>query len=217
MISIMIVDDHGLIREGLKQMIELEDDMEVIGEALNGLLAIDLVRQRKPDVVLMDVSMPVLNGIEATRQILSNNPDVKVLALSAFSNKNFVCDMLKAGASGYLIKDCLISELVNAIRTVMRSESYLSTRIAGIVIDSFINHGSLNEKHSKIDDLTGKERQLLQLLAEGNSNKEAARLLHVSTKTVDGRRRSVMDKLDIDNVQGLTKYAIREGITSVDF
>jgi len=215
-IKIVIVDDHGIMREGLKLLLEKHDDMEIIGEATDGRKSVYIARSLKPDLVLMDVSMPNLNGIEATQQIIEDNPAIKILAFSAYSEKRFVTDMLKAGASGYILKDALSEELIRAIRTVMNNQFFLSTKVAGIVISDYISDASSAPNRS-IGVLTSKERELLQLLVENKSSKEAARILHVSIKTVDARRRSVMNKLDLNGIADLTKFAIREGLTTVEF
>ena len=216
-IKIVVVDDHGIVRDGLRLLMEQQDDMEVIDEAADGREAVELVRKLKPDVVLMDVTMPGLNGIEATRQIVREDPNVKVLALSGYSNKGFVTDMLKAGASGYILKDSLAGELIRAINAVTSGQRYLCPKVAGIVVDDYIHAGKPESYKPLLDRLTGKERELLQLLAENKSSKEAARLLHVSVKTVDARRRELMHKLGISGIAELTKFAIREGLTSVEF
>ena len=216
-IKILVVDDHGIMREGLCLLIGQQEDMETVGEGTDGREAIELARKFRPDVVLMDISMPRLNGIEAARQIIKENHGTKVLALSAYSNKSFVTDMLRAGASGYILKDGVTNELVRAIRAVTANERYLSTKIAGIVIDDYIHAGNSDSEQPVLDNLTGKERELLQLLVENKSSKEAARLLHVSIKTVDARRRGIMDKLGISGIAALTKFAIREGLTSLEF
>lgn len=216
-IRILIVDDHGIVRDGLRLLIEQQDDMEVIEEAADGLEAVGLIRQLKPDVVLMDVSMPGLNGIEATRQIVKDNPDIKVLALSGYSSKRFVTDMLKAGASGYILKENLTGELVRAIYAVEAGQRFLCPKAAAIVVDDYIHTSKPQSNTPSLDRLTGKERELLQLLAENKSSKEAAKLLHISVKTVDARRREIMNKLGMSGIAELTKFAIREGLTSVDF
>ena len=216
-IKILVVDDHGILREGLRLLIGQQEDMEMIAEAADGREAVELVRKLKPDLVLMDISMPGLNGIEATRQITKENPSTKVLALSAYSDKRFVTDSLKAGASGYILKDSLTDELVRAIYAVMADERYLCPKAAAIVVDDYIHAGKTESDEPLLDRLTGKERELLQLLVENKSSKEAARLLHVSVKTVDARRRDLMNKLGISGIAELTKFAIREGLTSLEF
>ncbi len=215
-IKIVIVDDHGIVRDGLHLLIEQQDDMEVVDEAADGREAVALVRELKPDVVLMDVSMPELNGIDATRQILREDPDVKVLALSGYSSKSFVSNMLKAGASGYILKDSLAGELIRAINVVMAGQQYLCPQVTGGVVEGIRHPGAPKSEHPLLDRLTGKERELLQLIAEGKTTKEAAMILHVSIKTVDARRRELMHKLGMSGIAELTKFAIREGLTSLE-
>jgi len=216
-IRILIVDDHGIVREGLRSLIGQQEGMEIVGEAVTGKEAVELADKLMPDVVLMDVSMPVLNGVEAARQIIKGDSGAKVLALSAYCNKRFVADMLKAGVSGYVLKDCMTEELVRAIGTVMAGERYLSTRVAGIVIDQYVHGKDAKGEGIALDKLTSKEREILQLVAEGHATKEIARMLNLSIKTVDGRRREVMHKLNMSSVAELTKFAIREELTSLDF
>jgi len=214
---IVIVDDHGIFRQGLLLLLRQQEDMEVVAEAYNGREAVEIVRKLKPNLVLMDVSMPKLNGIEAAQQIIRDNPNVKILALSAYCDKRFVTDMLKAGASGYVLKDALSDELIRAIKAVMSDGWYLSAKIAGIVIKDVVQPGAPGLDSPALDGLTSKERELLQMLAENKMSKEIARILHVSIKTVDARRRSITSKLGISGIADLTKLAIREGLTSLEF
>ena len=214
--KILIVDDHGMVREGLRLLFEQQNDMEVIGEASDGRQAVEMVCKLKPDIVLMDITMPNLNGIDAAKKIIDEYPNIKVIALSAHCNKSFVADMLRAGAAGYILKDCMADELIRAIRTVMAGEQYLSPKVAKIVIAEYITDCQPHSGIPLTSKLTTKERELIQLLAENKSNKEAARLLHVSIKTVDARRRIAMDKLGITGIADLTKFAIREGLTTLD-
>ena len=214
--KILIVDDHGMVREGLRLLFEQQNDMKVIGEASDGRQAVETVCKLKPDIVLMDVTMPELNGIDAAKKIIDEYPNVKVVALSAHCNRSFVTDMLRAGVSGYILKDGMADELIRGIRVVMAGELYLSPKVAKIVIAEYIIDCQLQPDAPLMSKLTTKERELIQLLAENKSNKEAARLLHVSIKTVDTRRRTVMDKLGITGIADLTKFAIREGLTTLD-
>lgn len=216
-IKILVVDDHGVLREGLRLLIEQNEDMKLVGEACDGRQAVKLAGHKKPDIVLMDVSMPGMNGIEAARQILRDNRNVKVLALSAYANKRFVSEMLKLGVSGYILKDTASDELVRAIRTVAKGDNYLCPKAASLVIEDYKQNSKSFVNRSMLDVLTAKERELLQLLAEGISTKEAAKLLHVSVKTTDARRRETMNKLGINSMAELTKFAIREGLTSLEF
>jgi DNA-binding NarL/FixJ family response regulator len=212
-IKILLADDHAIVRHGLAESMQKEEDMEVVGQAKNGLSAIDMVREKTPDVVVMDISMPDINGMDATREILRDFPKVKVIALSMHSAKKFVREMFKAGACGYLLKDCEFDELANAIRVVMKGKSYISPEITDVVVDSYVRT-STEDKSSVFSDLTKREREVLQLMAEGKTTKQIGLKLHISPKTVEAHRLRVMDKLDIDNVAQLTKYAIQEGLTS---
>jgi DNA-binding NarL/FixJ family response regulator len=213
--KILLADDHRIMREGLKSLLDDQADMEVIAEAENGRRAIELVDELEPNVVVMDIGMPELNGIEATRRIVADHADTKVIALSMHSDRRFMAEILKVGASGYLLKDGAFEELAGAIRTVVANKMYLSPRIADVVVEDYVRnmpHG----QPSAFAALTAREREVLQLLAEGKATKKAAAFLHVSVKTVETHRRSIMTKLDIHSVAELTKYAIREGLTSVE-
>ena len=214
-IRIVLVDDHRLFRAGVLAMLEDQPDMDVVGEADDGLGAVKLVVAEKPDLVLMDVSMKGMNGTEATRQILTKRPDTKVLCLSMHADKQFVVGVLQAGASGYLLKDCSLEELGRAVRAVMDGQTYLSPSVTGVVVADYTTR--LTEQvDSPRALLTRREREVLQLLAEGHGSAQIAERLHVSSKTVGSHRENIMKKLDIHNLAGLTKYAIREGFTSVD-
>ena len=215
-VKILIVDDHGLVREGLRLLFEQQNDMEVVGEASDGRQAVEAASKLKPDVVLMDITMPTLNGIDAAKKIIDECPNIKIIALSAHCNKGFIADILRAGAAGYVLKDCLADELIRGIRVVMTGEQYLSPKVAKIVIDEYITDYQSHSDIPLTGKLTSKERELIQLLAENKSNKEAAKLLHVSIKTVDARRRIAMEKLGITGIADLTKFAIREGLTTLD-
>jgi len=210
-IRILLADGHGILREGIGALVENCNDMEVVGQADNGLTAVEMVCRLRPDIVLMDVTMPVLNGIEATRQIKSELPDVKVLALSEHSEREFVLDMIKAGVSGYMLKECVFDDLVHAIKVVTAGQSYLSPQIAAIVLNDITK----NDIFSVANGLTLRENQILQLLTKGESAKQIASELGMSTKTVEAIRRHIMKKTKIDNLADLTKYAIREGLITV--
>ena len=213
-IRIILVDDHSILRSGIRNLLEKHADMEVVAEAEDGRMAVNLVGEHSPDVVVIDVSMPNLNGIEATRQIVSSAPDVKVLALSMHSDEQFVSGMLKAGASGYLLKGCDFEELTEAIRSVSKNRAYFSPSIANIVLNGYAGR-TQSSSQPATSLLTAREREVLQLLAEGNSTKEIAVQLYVSVKTVEAHRQHIMGKLDIHNIAELTKCAIREGLTSL--
>jgi DNA-binding NarL/FixJ family response regulator len=212
-IKIILVDDHKLMREGLRALIENEPNMAVIAEAQEGRTAVQLAAKMSPDVVVMDVSMPDLNGIDATRRILAGGARTKVLALSMHVDRRFVTEMLNAGASGYLLKDCAFEELIHAIRTVAGNSTYLSPRITDIVLQDYVRRGAKNED-AALSVLTVREREVLQLLAEGKRTKEIASLLGVSVKTIETYRQQIMEKLEIRSIAELTKFAVREGLTS---
>ncbi len=214
-IKILLADDHQITRQGLKALLEKQSDMEVIGEAEQGREAVSLARQLSPQIVIMDVSMPDLNGMEAAKQISNERPDIKIIALSMHSDSLFVTEMLKSGAAGYLLKDCAFEELVQAIRTVNSGKTYLSPSISGVVVSDYVHRLSKTGKNN-LEVLTAREREVLQLIAEGKSTKQTALKLHISTKTVETHRRQIMDKLDIHSVAELTKYAIRKGFTSLE-
>ena len=214
-IRVLLADDHKIIRQGLRALLEKQQDIEVVAEAEDGRSAVRLAAETAPDVVIMDVTMPDLNGAEATKQILSKSPDIKVVALSMHSDSLFVTEMLKSGAVGYLLKDCAFEELAKAIRTVIDNKNYLSPAISGVVLEDYIQRLS-RTGFSSPDVLSDREREVLQLMAEGYSTKKIAQKLHISVKTVETHRRQMMSKLDIHTIAELTKYAIRKGLTSLE-
>jgi len=214
-IKVLLVDDHAIIREGLRSLLEKQPEMEVIADTDDGRRAIELVRELLPNIVIMDISMPGLNGIEATRQIIAEFPDVKVIALSIHSKRRFVADMLSAGATGYILKECLFDELVQAIKAVAAGGRYFSPRITDVVVSDYVKRLSATTD-SPFEALKTREREVLQLVAEGKSTKQIALDLHVSTKTIEANRRQIMEKLNIHSVAELTKYAVREGLTTLE-
>ena len=212
-ITLILADDHAIVRHGLSKLIQQEKDMEVIAQAQDGHSTVELTRELSPDMVIMDIGMPDLNGIEATRQIIRDFPQVKVIGLSMHSGQKFVSEMLRAGASGYLLKDCALEELTTAIKTVADGKIYLSPGITDIVVENYVRHSEDTEA-SAFSLLSQREREVLQLMAEGKTTKQIARQLYISPKTVEGHRLRLMSKLKMDSVAQLTKYAIQEGLTS---
>ena len=214
-IKILLADDHKITRDGLKSLLENQNHMIVVGEAENGRQAVRLALDLAPDVVVMDINMPELNGIEATRQIISELPGTKIIALSMYSDKRYVVGMLKAGVSGYLLKNCAFDELVSAISAVVANQNYMSQKIADTVMKDYANILESND-NSPAASLTAREREVLQLIAEGLKTKDIAARIHVSIKTVETHRQQIMRKLNARSVAELTKIALREGITSLD-
>jgi len=213
-VSIVLADDHKMFRDGLRPRLEAERDFEVVGEAEDGARLLELVAELEPDVVILDISMPVLNGVDAARRILADDGAPRVVVLSMHSDRRYVMSMLKAGASAYLLKDSSFEELVSVVRDAMRGEVRLSRQITDTVIHDYIRMA--RGDGDPADPLTLREREVLQRLAEGASTKEMAADMAVSIKTVESHRRQIMDKLDLHSVAELTKYAIRTGLTSLD-
>ncbi len=213
--KILLADNHKLFCNGLHTLFSTEPGMQVVGEASNGRLAVRLARELAPDIVIMDIGMPELNGMEATRQIRAEMPHIKVLALSMHADRQYIGGMLAAGASGYVLKDCAFSELKEAVLTVMRGGRYLSPDIVGVVVDDYI-HRLAPSPGSAAAKLSDREREVLQLTAEGYAIADIADRLHLSRKTVETHRKSLMLKLELFTVAELTKLAIREGLTSLE-
>ncbi len=218
-IRILLADDHKIVCDGLKALLEAQPDMEIVAQAENGREAVKLAQKQKPDMIIMDVAMPDLNGLEAVRQILSTHPHTKIIALSMHADRRYVTGMLSAGASGYILKHCAFEELVQAIRVVLLNQVYLSPTIAGIVVKELAQSKKSRSRQSASSSnqaLTPREREVLQLIAEGHSAREIAQRLHISVKTVETHRRQLMEKLEIRSIADLTKFAIREGLTTLD-
>jgi two-component system, NarL family, response regulator NreC len=216
---VVLVDDHKIVRDGLKSMLAKRDDIEVVGEADDGRRALEVARRLNPDVVVMDIGMRDLNGIDATRELLAELPDVRVIALSMHSDQRYVSEMLSAGASGYLLKDGAFEELALAIIAVSEGKRYLSASVAGVVLEDYVRRVSgTAEQPAKVPSrgLSRRESEVLALIGEGLSTKEIAAKLHLSVKTVETHRRQIMDKLGIFNIAGLIKFALREGLASLD-
>jgi two-component system NarL family response regulator len=212
---ILLVDDHQMMRDGLRSILELEDDLEVVGEAGNGHEALEMNRALRPDVIVMDIGMRGLNGIDATQQIRAESPGAKVVALSTHSDESYVLGMLEAGAYGYVLKESAAEEMRRAIRSVAEGNHYLSPEIAGTVVTSRLREPAEGRAYAHTL-LAPRERQILQLLAEGHTSSEIAQRLHIATTTVESHRRNIMRKLNLHSVAELTKYAIREGLTSLE-
>jgi DNA-binding NarL/FixJ family response regulator len=210
--KILLVDDHPLIREGLRSLIDRSDTAVVTGEAGDGAAAVRLAGELKPDLVIMDLTMPVMNGIDATRKITSKYPDIRVLALSMETNRFFVVEVLKAGATGYVLKDTAFAELADAINTVARGETYLPRKVATLLVREFLQ--CIPEDMTVVyQNLTPREREILQLVADGKNVKEIAFELGVSSKTVENQRQAIMQKLNLFSIAELTKYAVRHGLS----
>jgi DNA-binding NarL/FixJ family response regulator len=214
-IKVLLADDHQIMREGLASLLEKHPDLVVVGQAGDGREAVRLALELQPDVVVMDISMPGLNGIEATRQIVAAGSGIKVIALSVHAKNPFVIEMLQAGASGYLLKYSAAEELTQAIRLVLQGQTYLSPQIAGQVVESYLAKQS-PAGASVFTVLSPREREVLQLYAEGKITRQIAALLHISPKTVEFHRRQIMDKLGVSSFAELIKYAIREGLTTIE-
>jgi len=213
-LNVMLADDHQILRQGLRSLLEKESDLRIAAEVNNGREALAIAEDAPIDLAIMDVSMPGLNGIEATRKLLDLKPHIKVIGLSILTDRRFVTEMLRAGAVGFVSKDSAFEELVQAIRTVQSGQVYLSPSAAGVVVDDCVRRSSQPEANA-FSSLTTREREVLQLMAEGRSTKQIAMDLGVSTKTVETHRRQIMEKLEMYSVAELTKYAIREGLTTL--
>lgn len=211
-VKILLADDHKIMRDGLRTLLEKEKGIDVIAEARNGREAVSLAEQLRPDIIIMDISMDDLNGMDAARHIVEKKLGCRIIALSMHADKRFVAGMFEAGAMGYLLKDCAYDELVKAIRQVLSGSTYLCSMISGVVIRDYVQR----LRKSKPALLSLREKGILQLLAEGHNTKQIAAELKVSIKTVETHRQHIMAKLNIFNIAELTKYAIREGITSLD-
>lgn len=214
-IRILLADDHQIMREGLRAILESDQECDVVGEAQNGREVAAMARTLLPDVIIMDVGMPDLNGVEATRQVKASNPEVKIIALSMYSDRRYVLGMLDAGASGYVLKSAAYDELRRAVRAVSQGKDFLSPEITQVVVDAHVRASSRGDQASGTE-LAPREREIVKLLAEGYTSSEIARLLRISPSTVDTHRRNIWRKLGVHSVAEVTKYAIRERLTSLD-
>src|SRR5512143_4004103 len=215
-VKILIVDDHTIVRQGLRALLETQDGFVVVGEAENGREAVKKAQEHSPDVVIMDIAMPILNGLEATRQIKRILPDCKVVALTMYNDEEYVFQILKSGASGYLIKETASNELLNAIHSVRAGTPFFSPQIARKIMESYLKEDEQKKTRGETDKLTNREKEVLQLIAEGYTNNEIGNLMNISVKTVETHRSHIMSKLDIHDVAGLIKYAIRKGLVVID-
>jgi DNA-binding NarL/FixJ family response regulator len=215
-IKVFLADDHAVVRDGLRLILEAQEDIKVVGEAADGHQAVGQVLKLKPDIVIMDIAMPGLNGIEATQQILDSCPSVKVLILSIHSSTEYISRALKAGALGYILKESAGKEVVKAVKTVYLGQRYLCRKISEAVIGDYINLQEGAPGRSPLNRLSPREREVLQLVTEGKTTKEIGQMLLLSPKTVDTYRSRLMVKLGITDVPGLVKFAIQHGITSIE-
>ncbi|MEE9523494.1 MAG: response regulator transcription factor [Thermodesulfovibrionales bacterium] len=215
-IKVMIADDHALVREGISAILGRYDNITVVGEASNGKEAIDKVDKLKPDVILMDIAMPGLGGLEATVEIKKKNPDIKILVLTQYEDKEYISRFLKVGVSGYMLKKAVGSELLSAINAISKGELYLHSSITSEVVAGFLSGTGSIELEEPYEKLTDREKQILKLIAEGNSHKEIAALLDISVKTVIAHQTNISEKLDLHSKAELMKFAIRQGIIKID-
>jgi two-component system response regulator NreC len=213
--KILLADDHNVLRKGLRRILEEQPDLEVVGEASDGREAVNLNNLLRPDIVVMDIAMPLMNGLEATRQILQRNTDVNVLILSMYSDENYVVQVLRAGARGYLLKDTAEEDLITAVRTVAKGQPFFSPKIAKLLLGDSMQRIRTEGVSDSYDLLTPREREVLQLIAEGKSNKEAAAALFVSATTIETHRARIMDKLDLHSTADIVLYAVRKGIVQL--
>lgn len=214
-IRVLVVDDHTLVRDGIRSLLGLTPDIEVIGEAANGKEALEMLKKLVPDVMLMDLTMPVMGGLEATRRINKEFPRIKVLALTQYDDREYVFPVIEAGAQGFISKTAASSELAAGIRSVYRGESFLSPPVARLLVENYQQGASTVTSRDPYEQLTDREREILKLLAEGYATREIANMLTVSPKTVEGHKTSLMAKLDIHNRTDLIKYALRKGIITI--
>ncbi len=215
-IKVMIADDHALVREGIMAFLRMHDEIEITGEAANGIEAIQKAKELRPDIILMDIAMPELGGIEATLEIKKTMPEIKILILTQYDDKAYVSRLLKAGVSGYILKHAVGTDLIAAIKAVAQGESYLHSSIASKVIDGYLGKSSGTMVEDPYEKLTDREKQVLKLIAEGHSHKEIASMLHISAKTVIAHQTNISEKLDIRSRAGLIKFAIYKGIIKLE-
>jgi DNA-binding NarL/FixJ family response regulator len=214
-IRVVVADDHAIVRDGICALLALTGDIEAVGVATNGKEALELVAKISPDIVLMDIVMPIMDGLEATRRIRKQFPQIKVIVLTQYEDREYVLPVIEAGASGFISKIAASSELTSAIRSVYRGDSFLSPSIARLLVDDYRQLAREGRNKDTFEELTGREREILKLLVEGRSTPEIARMLVISPKTVDRHKTNLMSKLDIHSRLDLFKYALRKGIITV--
>lgn len=215
-IRIFIADDHTLVREGIAAFLRIAEDMEIVGEASDGIEAIEGVKRHRPDVILMDISMPRLGGLEATAEIKKTNPEARILVLTQYEDPVYIRRFLKAGASGYLLKKAVGTDLITAIRAVSKGESYLYPSVAGSIIDEYLGKKTAEQAEDPYDRLMDREKQVLKLVAEGHTHKEIADILKISVKTAIAHQTNFCEKLGIHSRAGIIKFAIQKGIIKID-
>lgn len=212
----MVADDHNLVRQGIVALLNVESDMQVIGEASDGIEAVRLAKKFNPDIVIMDLSMPNLNGLEATHQIKRDASDVKVLILTQHENEEYVMQIIKAGASGYVLKTSVSDDLIKAIKEIQKGEKFFSPSISRMILDDYIKRTQGLQTENKAPELTHREKEVLQLIAEGRTNQEVARKLFISVRTVEFHRANIMHKLQLNDLASLIKYTIQKGIVQIN-
>lgn len=215
-IKILVADDHNLVRQGIVALLNVESDMQVIGEASDGIEAVRLAKKFNPDIVIMDLSMPNLNGLEATHQIKRDASDVKVLILTQHENEEYVMQIIKAGASGYVLKTSVSDDLIKAIKEIQKGEKFFSPSISRMILDDYIKRTQGLQTENKAPELTHREKEVLQLIAEGRTNQEVARKLFISVRTVEFHRANIMHKLQLNDLASLIKYTIQKGIVQIN-
>jgi two-component system, NarL family, response regulator NreC len=209
---VLIADDHGIVRQGLRALLEKSPEISVVGEASDGREAVRLTAELRPNIVVMDIAMPLLNGVDATSQILGRDPDIKVIILSMHSDESYILRALSAGAKGYLLKDSAEGDILPAVETVAKGRPYFSPVIASTLLEEYLQAMRKNHVRDSFDLLTDREKEVLQLLAEGKSNKEVAALLNLSPYTIESHRTSLMQKLNLHNTAEIVLYAVRKNI-----
>ncbi len=215
-IRLLLVDDHPVVRRGIRSCLNNLEHLEVVGEAVDGEEAINKIRELKPDVVLMDIDMPKKSGLDATRQLRKEMPEIRILILSVHSNKHYVLQIIQSGAHGYVLKDAALPDLVRAIESVSGGEAFFSPDVSQIVLNQYLQEAGATDEEGGSRRLTSREREVLAMIAEGQSNKEMANKLGVGVRTIETHRERVMDKLNIHTVAGLTKYAIANGVARLE-